>query len=208
VFLLDYRRSPENPLPAPADDAFACYNWLLKNQQIAPANLVIAGDSAGAHLTMLTLLRIRTAGLPLPAAAMLISPWSDLTGSTKSLQSNIGRDVFLVPHKGDVTFAAMSAQATGTAPEDPESRRKPEFSPVFAPLHSLPPIMVMVGEYDRLCDDGLQLARKLQEAGNRVELVVGAKMQHDYPLFFALAPEADNALTQLAQFAQKALGTD
>src|SRR5436190_16349234 len=78
VLLPEYRLAPECPFPAAVDDAVAAYRWLL-DRKIAPSRLVIAGDSAGGGLTVATLLALRDARVPLPAAGICISPWVDLT---------------------------------------------------------------------------------------------------------------------------------
>src|SRR5512143_2095927 len=81
---LDYRLAPEHPFPAAVDDATAAYRWLLA-QNIKPSNIVVAGDSAGGGLTLATLLAIRDAKLPLPAAGVCISPWVDMEGTGESM---------------------------------------------------------------------------------------------------------------------------
>jgi acetyl esterase/lipase len=78
ALLLDYRLAPEHPYPAAVEDATAAYRWLL-DQAVAPARIVIAGDSAGGGLTVATLLALREARVPLPAGGVCISPWVDLT---------------------------------------------------------------------------------------------------------------------------------
>src|SRR5512134_3099422 len=91
ALLLDYRLAPEHPYPAAVDDATAAYRWLL-DQAIAPARIVIAGDSAGGGLTVATLLALREARVPLPAAAVCISPWVDLTCSGGSYRTRAAAD--------------------------------------------------------------------------------------------------------------------
>ena len=83
VIVVDYRLAPEHPFPAAVDDAVAAYRWLL-DAGTPPSQLAIAGDSAGGGLTVATLLAIRDAGLPQPAAAVCISPWADLTSPPTS----------------------------------------------------------------------------------------------------------------------------
>src|SRR5215510_182014 len=89
--LLDYRRAPEDPFPAAVDDAVACYRW-LNEQGVAPERMVIGGDSAGGGLTVATLVALRDAGVRLPAGAVCISPWTDLTFSGESYRTKAGVD--------------------------------------------------------------------------------------------------------------------
>jgi acetyl esterase/lipase len=82
---IDYRLAPEHPFPAPIDDALAVYRWLLDGG-IDAKSIVLAGDSAGGGLTATTMMAARDAGLPLPAAGLLISPWLDLECSGASMK--------------------------------------------------------------------------------------------------------------------------
>jgi len=90
VFSLDYRLAPEHPFPAALDDAVAAYRWLLR-QGVDAGAVALAGDSAGGGLVLATLLRARDEALPLPAAAVCFSPWTDLAGTGESLTTNNGR---------------------------------------------------------------------------------------------------------------------
>ena len=91
VLSLNYRLAPEHPFPAPVDDAVAAYGWLL-DQGISPANIAVAGDSAGGGLAIATLLAIRDAGKPLPAAGVGISPWVDMEGTGESMTTRAAAD--------------------------------------------------------------------------------------------------------------------
>ncbi|MFZ5723949.1 MAG: alpha/beta hydrolase, partial [Pseudomonadota bacterium] len=81
TFTLDYRLAPEHPFPAALDDAVAAYRWLIESLRVKPGCIVLAGDSAGGGLVLTTLVALRDAGLPLPAAGVCISPWTDLSCS-------------------------------------------------------------------------------------------------------------------------------
>src|SRR5690606_3662417 len=78
VLAVDYRLAPEHPHPAALDDACAAYRWTL-DQGVDPGRTVMAGDSAGGGLTLATLVALRDAGAPMPAAGVCLSPWADLT---------------------------------------------------------------------------------------------------------------------------------
>ena len=122
VLSLNYRLAPEHPFPAPVDDAVAAYGWLL-DQGISPANIAIAGDSAGGGLAIAALLAIRDAGKPLPAAGVGISPWVDMEGTGESMATRAAADP-VVQKEG---LLGMAKLYLGDA--DPQN-------PLAAPLHA------------------------------------------------------------------------
>ena len=92
--MVDYRLAPEFPFPAALNDSITAYQWLL-NQGYDSQQIIMAGDSAGGGLTLATLIAARERGLPLPASVVLLSPWTDLTGSGKSVEEVAAEDVLL-----------------------------------------------------------------------------------------------------------------
>jgi epsilon-lactone hydrolase len=192
VYLPDYRLAPEYPYPAALNDALAAYRWLL--QQYDSTHLVIAGDSAGANLALATVLAIREAGLPLPAALVLISPWVDLTHSGDTIHSLAKRDPVL-----DATWLQACAElyACGTPLVD---RR---ISPLFGDLQGLPPMMIHVGTEEILFSDSESLARRAEAAGVDVSLQRFEGMWHDFQLLPGLLAEADTSIAQLGNFVSK-----
>jgi acetyl esterase/lipase len=129
VFSLDYRLAPEHRFPAALDDAVAAYRWLL-DQGVSPAALGLAGQSAGGGLVLGALVRLRDEGVPLPAAAVCFSPWTDLTGGGDSVRLNDGRCPTFRPGN----FVEFARAYLGEA-----SPRHPHASPLFADLARLPP---------------------------------------------------------------------
>jgi acetyl esterase/lipase len=188
AFAIDYRLAPEHRFPAQRQDATTAWRWLLR-QGIAPAQVLMAGESAGGGLTMSTLCALRDAGEPMPAAAAIISPWVDLTLSGESIDGNARFD-----------FLSRSVLETYVrrlmGDEDPAL---PAISTVFAPLHDLPPILIQVGEAEALLDDAITLARRLSDAKSPVTLHAYPDMIHAFPLMAQLA-EAKAALIELADF--------
>lgn len=146
VCALGYRLAPEHPWPTAADDALDAYRALLEQGQ-SPDRIVIAGDSAGGHLTLTTALRLRDAGLPGPAALVCFSPVTDLSGAT-----------WHEPAGGDplITTAWVEQGVNGYCPPGVD-RSAPLLSPLHADLAGLPPLLVQVGEDERLLGQSLGL---------------------------------------------------
>ena len=192
ALLLDYRLAPEHPFPAAVDDARAAYRWLL-DQGIAPARIVIAGDSAGGGLTVATLLALREAGLPLPAAGVCISPWVDLTCSGASYQSKAAVD----PIVRQAGVAEMARAYLGST--DP---RNPLASPLFADLRGLPPLLIHVGGDEVLLDDAVALAERAKAAGVDATLEEYDRMVHVWHWFLPMLDEAQAAVESIGRFAR------
>ena len=189
ALLFEYRLAPEHPFPAAIDDSVAAYLWLLA-QGVSPSNIVIAGDSAGGGLCLATLLALRDQGIPLPSAAVAISPWTDLTCSGQSYRSNAGR--CLSP---DGTWTAFSRHYVGD--QDPSS---PWISPLHGDLRGLPPMLIYVGGDEILRDDSVSFAKKATDAGVDVALRIGKGLFHCYPVCAPLFPEATQAMDEICVF--------
>ena len=192
VLLPEYRLAPEHPFPAAVDDAVAAYRWLLE-RQIAPASIVIAGDSAGGGLTVATLLALRDARVPLPAAGVCISPWVDLTCGGGSYATRADVDP-IVKRDG---VAAMATAYLGGA-----DAKTPLASPLFADLRGLPPLLIHVGDDEVLLDDSVQLAERARKAGVDATLDVWPKMVHVWHWFFPMLDEGHAAIDRIGAFVQ------
>ncbi len=190
ALLIDYRLAPEHPFPAAVHDAAAAYRWLLSNG-FKPERTVIAGDSAGGGLTVATLLALRDAGDPLPAAGVCLSPWVDLGVSGESMTTRADIDP-LVTRDG---VLAMAGYYLGNT--DP---RTPLASPIYADLDGLPPLLVHVGTAETLYDDATRLAERAKAAGVNVTFEPWADMIHVWHYFASMLPEGRQAIDRVGEF--------
>ncbi|MDP9139627.1 MAG: alpha/beta hydrolase, partial [Pseudomonadota bacterium] len=186
-----YRLSPECPFPQGLDDCMSAYQALLARGVPASA-IVVAGESAGGTLTLSLLMRLRDAGLPLPACAVLISPGTDLAGIGlhASYRENSSRDALVPP---DALPRIVRAYA-GT--RDPAH---PDISPLRGDFSSLPPLHFVASSSEVLRDDSVLAAQKGREAGVAVELSLWGGLMHAFPLFHRL-PEARTAREDIVRF--------
>jgi epsilon-lactone hydrolase len=187
---LDYRLAPEHPFPAAVNDATAAYRWLL-SQDAKPERTVIAGDSAGGGLALATLVAIRDAKLPLPAAGVCLSPWADMEGVGASMTSKAKED----PVVQKEMLLNMAKLYLGGA--DPKS---PLAAPLHADLHGLPPLLIQVGSAETLLDDATRVAERAKAAGVKVDLEVWNEMIHVWQLFAPILPEGQEAIAKIGTF--------
>jgi monoterpene epsilon-lactone hydrolase len=197
ALILQYRYSPEHPYPAQLHDALAAYRWLL-DQGIEAGHIAFIGDSAGGNLAITTMLLARERGLPLPAAAMPISPWYDMEVEGASADYNQGKDLLFVKDwiKG---IAAMYLGEKG-------DRRDPYVNPLYADLKGLPPVYIQVGGDELLLDDSTRLAEHARKAGVDVRLDIFPAMQHTFQMAAGRAPESDEAIARYVAWIKPKLG--
>lgn len=193
AFAIDYRLAPEHPFPAGLEDALTGYRWLMA-QGVEPSRMVIAGDSAGGGLTLATLLSLRDAGDPLPAAAVLISPWTDMTHSGESIKTRAELDPMI---KADEAGTVSDAYLDGHDPKDPL------VSPVFADLSGLPPMLIQVGDYEVLLDDSTRVAERAKAAGVDVTIEVWDEMIHVWHFFASMLPEGQQAIDRIGEYVRE-----
>lgn len=192
---VDYRLAPEHAFPAAVDDAVKAYRWTLA-RGVAPSRIVMAGDSAGGGLTLSTLLALKAQNLPLPKAAICLSPVTDLALTGASVASKAAEDVFLTREKLDFYYSNFLKH------QDPKT---PLASPLYADLSGLPPMLVMVGTSEILLDDSTRLAEKAKASGVDVELVIGEGMIHVWPFFASLISEGRQGVETIGAFIRKQL---
>lgn len=194
VLLPDYRLAPEHPFPAGLEDCIEAYLWLRDHRPdgAAPAlSIFIAGDSAGGGLTLAMLLALRDRGLPLPNAAIPLSPFTDLTLSGESLQSEAEIDPIMHPR-------CLPDFVSCYVPES--ETRNPLASPLFGDYTGLPPLLIQVGEHEIIRDDSVRVAVRAQAAGVEVTLEVWEGMFHVFQSHEPLLPEAHEAFAHIGQF--------
>ena len=190
VLFPEYRLAPEHPFPAAIDDVLAAWRWLRTDQGLSAPSVAVAGASAGGGLAVALLVATRDAGEALPAAAVLMSPTVDLTGSGASMTERADQDPISTP--------AMLRQFASDylAGADPKT---PLASPLFTPLAGLPPLLVQVGTADLLLSDSERLAAAAGEAGVDVTVEIGDGLPHVYQLTLG-TPEAAEATERIGKF--------
>jgi len=188
AFVPAYRLAPEFAFPAAVRDGIDAYRHLI--QKVDPGAIVVAGDGSGGGLAFSVLLAARNAGLKLPAAAVAMSPWADLSLSGMSILTNRDQDAALT---WDLLFLSARAYLRRTNPCDPYA------SPAFANFRDFPPLMVHAGGLEMLKDDASRLGDRAADAGVPVSVEIYDGMQH---IFQAnpLVPEARVSLQRLGQF--------
>ena len=198
VLSVDYRLAPEHPFPAHLDDCVACYRGLLASG-VSPANIVVGGDSAGGNLTLATLVCLRDQGISLPAAAVVLSPSTDLTHADDAYFDNGKTDPILADAG---VFWWGAAYAAGT------DFTHPLLSPIRADLTGLPPLLIQVSTSEMLYGEARRFAAMAKNAGVDVTLETWRDMPHVFQQFgLHCLREADEALEGIGAFVQRVLGS-
>ena len=190
AFLVDYRRAPEHPFPAAADDALAAYRWLLASGY-RPDQIVVAGDSAGGHIVASLLADLSRRRVPMPAAAVLFSPFLDLTCAELDDRDAVRRDPFVPPER------ARECGRTYAGEVAPDSRRLDVLS---APKRRWPPLLIQVGDTECLLGDSERMAESMRAAGGHCELQVWPGQVHVFPAFYPVLPEGRAAIRYVGDF--------
>jgi monoterpene epsilon-lactone hydrolase len=197
VLFVNYRLAPEHPFPAALDDAVTAYRWLLADGA-DPSRIVIMGDSAGGALAVAALFRLRDAGIALPAATVMLSPWTDLAVTGESSRVNADADPLLDPAQARYVAQLYLAGA------DP---RSPYASPLYGDPTGLPRSLIQVGSDEIMLDDSVRMAQKMRAAGVDVELEVWPLMPHVWQIFAGFLPESRRAIEKIGTFVNTAFAS-
>lgn len=183
IFAPHYRLTPEHPHPAQIDDGLAAYRFLLA-KEVDPRHLVVAGDSAGGHLILMTLVKLREAGLRQPALAIALSPWTDVGRRGTSQFGNDRYDMV----QGYQTLMFGQWLKGGTAHSDAD------LSPIHQDFRGMAPIYLQAGGKEILVDMIRDFAQTLQSQGAPVRLDVWEHMTHEFHAYGNTLPQSRQAI--------------
>ena len=186
---LDYRLAPEHPFPAALEDGVAAYRWLLA-QGFCAKQVALVGESAGGNLALVTVIALRDAGDPLPAAVVALSPITDLTLNGETITSRRKQDPMLTR---EWVHSHIIRYTNGRDPS------LPLISPLYADLHGLSPMLIQAGENEILFSDSVSLAEKARRTGVDVTLEIEKGMWHVWHKF-AMLPESKEAIERIGKF--------
>jgi acetyl esterase/lipase len=192
---IDYRLAPEHPYPAAIEDALKAYRALL-HSGIAPADLIVGGESAGGNLAAALLLKLKDEKLPQPAGLYLLSPWLDMMTTAESYKKVGSRDP-MISREGIVGVATAYL---GNQPDNSLA------SPVRADVSGLPPMLIQVGSEEVLLSDSTTFANNAAMTGIDVTLRVWAGMPHAWPLFHPFLRAGLPAIDEVGGWMRKRLG--
>lgn len=195
VLAVDYRLAPEHPHPAALDDALTAFHFAVR--EAGAHRVAMAGDSAGGGLTIAALVALRDAGDPLPAAAVCLSPWVDLTQSGETIATKADDDPMV---------RVVDLERWATTYAGPDRAAHPLVSPLFADLVGLPPLLIEVGTAEVLLDDARRLATRARAAGVDVTIVEGDDLIHVWHFFAGAVPEADAGIERVGRFIRRRAG--
>lgn len=196
VLLIDYRLAPEHPFPAALEDGLASYRWLIEKGNFNSTQIALAGDSAGGNLALGIMLSLIKNREPLPACALLISPFTDFARKGRSLQTKAEVDPM-------VSTELLELIANSYLPEG--DCLNPIVSPIHADLSALPPLLIHVGSQEILLDDSLRLVNKAAADNVAVELKVWQDMIHCFHQFAPNLADGREAIGEAGAFLVKHL---
>jgi acetyl esterase/lipase len=194
VYVIDYRLAPEHPFPAALDDCTAAYRALL-DKGIPAKSIIVAGDSAGGNLTLVTTLKLKELGLEQPAALICLSPATDMEGF-ESRRSNI---------RSDAMFTAEMFPTLAPHYCPGRDARDPFISPWRGDVSGLPPTLIQCSSIEMLRDDSIYMADKMKHAGVDVTLEIWPRVFHVWQVMADILPEGRRAIEKIAAFARARL---
>lgn len=182
--IVDFRRAPEEPMPAQLDDVVAVYRALVGRPGSAP--IVIGGDSAGGGLALLAAITLRDAGDPAPGGVVLVSPWCDYALGDQIVSQIAPPDPLL---SRDALAGMRAAFDGGT-----------DWSPTARDLADLPPVHVECSTRDITFGDARRLIALLETAGVAVSSSTAEGLIHVYPILLPQSPEGVQAADRMNSF--------
>ncbi|MDY6155511.1 MAG: alpha/beta hydrolase [Agathobacter sp.] len=193
VLTPDYRVAPEHPYPAALLDAVASYKWLLDNGWFG-SQIILAGDSAGGGLAMCLTMYLRDHKMPMPAGIVAMSPWTDLTASGESYETNYEKDPLFGNTKDSLIYV-------NDYPGE-HDRMDPYISPLFGSFKGFPPMLIQAGSIEMLLSDSVDAAAKARSQGVKVRLSVYEGMFHVFQMGYLNIPESKRAWCEIKKFLQ------
>ena len=191
---IDYRLAPEHPYPAALNDALTAWQGIVDSY---PGHMIIlGGDSAGGGLSLAMMMRLRADGGRLPDAAILFSPWIDLTCQGESYDTKARADPMFTP-------SMLRDRSEDYAPGNVD-RTNPYISPAFGDFANLPRMLILCGGNEILLSDSEGLAKKANSVGVNVELALWENMFHDWWLFGMFIPETKQCLARISAWLNRA----
>lgn len=196
VLSVDYRLAPEHIFPAALDDCVMSYLHLIEMGS-SPSLVVPVGISAGGNLLLSMLMKLRAMGIPLPKAAVCISPAVDLTSREGAFEKNADKDWLL---KEGLEFT----RRVYLREHDPKD---PLASPTYGDLRDFPPLFIQAGTHETLYDDIGVFVEKAEEAGVTVTFDAWKEMFHCWQIFSSVLPEGQKAIDNIGAYIRKTLHT-
>ena len=191
VLTPDYRVAPEHPYPAALEDAVASYQWLLDKGYYGE-QIIVAGDSAGGGLAMALCMYLKDHHMPMPGGVVAMSPWTDLTASGESYETNYERDPLFGNTKDSLIYVNDYA--------GDHDKMDCYISPLFGDFRGFPPMLIQVGSLEMLLSDSVSVAAKAREQGIRVRLSIYEGMFHVFQMAYFNIPESKNAWAEVGKF--------
>lgn len=191
VLTPDYRVAPEHLFPAALEDAVAAYQWLLDRGWFGN-QIIVAGDSAGGGLAMALVMYLRDHNMPLPCGVVAMSPWTDVTASGESYETNYEKDPLFGNTKESLIY--LSEYAGDHDPMDPY------ISPLFGDFRGFPPMLIQVGSTEMLLSDSVDVAAKARQQGIKVRLSIYEGMFHVFQMAYLNIPESKRAWAEVGKF--------
>ena len=191
VLTTDYRVAPEHPYPAALEDAVASYQWLLDKGYYGE-QIIVAGDSAGGGLAMAMCMYLKDHHMPMPGGVVAMSPWTDLTASGESYETNYERDPLFGNTKDSLIYVNDYA--------GDHDKMDCYISPLFGDFRGFPPMLIQVGSLEMLLSDSVSVAAKAREQGIRVRLSIYEGMFHVFQMAYLNIPESKKAWAEVGKF--------